>query len=90
MSKSHGSRKHTRRLFKSSKTKYNIYNKRIIKYNLGESIVVVIDSSYHKGLVHKRFQGKVGVVSELRGKGYVVKFKNGKEIVTLAGHIKKA
>lgn len=41
-------------------------------FSVGEKVVIKIEPSVHKGLPHRRFQGKVGVIKEKRGKGYVV------------------
>ncbi len=58
----------------------------------GERAVVKIDPSVHKGMPHKRFQGKVGTVVEKRGKAYVLDLpqrKTSKYVIAGPEHIKK-
>ena len=42
------------------------------KYNGGDKVVVKIDSGIHGGMPHSRYQGKVGVVTEQRGRAYII------------------
>ena len=42
------------------------------KYNSGDKVVIKIDSSTHGGMPHSRYQGKVCVISEQRGRAYIV------------------
>ena len=44
----------------------------LAEYEVGEKVVINIDPGIHKGMPHKRFQGKVGTVVERRGKDYVL------------------
>lgn len=53
------------------------------KYSEGEKVVVKLDSSTHKGMPHARYQGRVGVVEEKRGRAYVVKIAEGGKVRTL-------
>jgi large subunit ribosomal protein L21e len=39
-----------------------------------------MDSSVQKSLPHKRFHGKIGVVIEKRGRGYVVSVPKGNSV----------
>ncbi|PSN84422.1 50S ribosomal protein L21e [Candidatus Marsarchaeota G2 archaeon ECH_B_SAG-F08] len=41
-------------------------------FSIGEKVVIKIEPSVHKGMPHRRFQGKVGIVKEKRGRAYVV------------------
>jgi large subunit ribosomal protein L21e len=34
----------------------------LVEYPVGSKVVIDIDPSVHKGMPHKRYQGKVGVV----------------------------
>jgi len=59
-------------------------------YNEGDKIVVTIDSSVQKGMPHRRFHGKVGVIRAKRGRSYVVNVTQGdatKEIIVRPEHL---
>ncbi|MEM0121382.1 MAG: 50S ribosomal protein L21e [Thermoprotei archaeon] len=45
----------------------------IKEFDIGSKVVVDIEPSVHKGMPHRRFQGKIGIVVERRGRAYVVK-----------------
>jgi len=64
----------------------------LAKYEVGEKVVIVIDSGVHKGMPHKRYQGKVGTVVEGRGRAYVVEIpqrKTVKLIIARPEHLKR-
>jgi large subunit ribosomal protein L21e len=44
----------------------------LIEYEVGDKVVINIDPAIHKGMPHKRFQGKVGTIVEKRGKAYIL------------------
>jgi large subunit ribosomal protein L21e len=49
-----------------------------------------MDSSVQKSMPHKRFHGKIGIIKEKRGRGYVISVPQGnsiKEIITRAEHL---
>jgi len=59
-------------------------------YEAGEKVVVKIDSSVQKGIPHRRFQGRVGVIVSKRGRSYVVHVPQGdatKEIIVRPEHL---
>ncbi len=59
-------------------------------YAEGEKVVVKIDPSVHKGMPHRRFHGRVGVVTSKRGRSYVVHVPQGnatKEIIVRPEHL---
>ncbi len=41
-------------------------------YNLGDQVVIKINSSVHAGMPHRRYQGKVGKIVGRRGRAYEV------------------
>jgi large subunit ribosomal protein L21e len=51
--------------------------KMLHKYDLTDKVVIKIDSGFHKGMPHHRYFGKVGVVTERRGRAYVIELKEG-------------
>ena len=60
------------------------------RYNEGEKVVIKIDPAVHKGMPHKRFHGKVGVVIEQRGRAYVIAVRDGgkiKKVIARPEHI---
>jgi len=59
-------------------------------YAAGDKVVIKIDPSVHKGMPHRRFQGKVGVVMAKRGRSYVLHVMQGdatKEIIVRPEHL---
>jgi large subunit ribosomal protein L21e len=65
-------------------------SKLLHEYQPGTNVVVKIDSSVHKGMPHRRFHGKVGIVLNKRGRSYVVSVAQGdaiKEIIVRPEHL---
>ncbi len=57
---------------------------RLLKeYECGDKVVIMIDPSFHKGMPHPRYHGKVSVVEEKRGRAYVVKLVERGKVRTL-------
>jgi len=59
-------------------------------YGEGDKVVVNIDSSVHKGMPHRRFHGRVGVIMSKRGRSYVIHVTQGdamKEIIVRPEHL---
>ena len=60
------------------------------EYAPGDRVLVRIDPSIHKGMPHRRFHGKIGVVGERRGRAYVVSVSQSdavKEIIVRPEHL---
>jgi large subunit ribosomal protein L21e len=60
------------------------------EYEPDEKVVIKLDPSVHKGMPHRRFHGKIGVIAEKRGRSYVVNVPQGKatkEIIVRPEHI---
>jgi len=56
----------------------------------GDKVVVKIDPSVHKGMPHRRYQGKVGLIVQKKGRSYVVNVTQGdavKEIIVRPEHL---
>ena len=65
-------------------------SKILCEYKPGEKVVVKIDPSFHKGMPHGRYHGKIGVVVDKRGRSYIVNVTQGravKEIIVRPEHI---
>ncbi len=65
-------------------------SKILYEYKPGEKVVVKIDPSVHKGMPHRRYHGRIGVIVNKRGRSYVVNVTQGKavkEIIVRPEHI---
>lgn len=59
-------------------------------YHPGEKVVIKINSTIQKGMPHRRFHGKIGVVMSKRGRAYTVNVSQGdavKEIIVRPEHL---
>ncbi|NHJ33475.1 MAG: 50S ribosomal protein L21e, partial [Asgard group archaeon] len=62
----------------------------LVKYKVGDQVVIKIDPAIQKGMPHRRYHGKFGVISEVRGRSYVIKIKTGnavKQIIARPEHV---
>jgi large subunit ribosomal protein L21e len=88
--KSHGPRKRTREKFRRSiKAPINEF---LRKFEIGDRVVIDINSASQKGMPYKRFQGLSGIVMQKRGNAYVLKIKSmdkTKTVISKPEHIKK-
>lgn len=93
MRKSKGFRARTRRLLKKrprERGKIGL-SKLLHEYKPGNHAVVKIEPSVQKGMPHKRYHGKVGIIVRKRGRSYVVNVSQGKtvkEIIVRPEHLK--
>jgi len=79
MNRIRGSRGKSRHKFRKGpreKGKLRI-SKFIQCFEHGQKVHLSLESSYHKGLFHQRFQGKTGTVIASRGRCYEVVIKDG-------------
>ena len=82
----------TRSLLKKptrEKGKPNI-GKILQEYKPGSQVIIKMDSSVQKSMPHKRFHGKIGIIMDKRGRGYVVSVPQGnsiKEIIVRSEHL---
>ncbi|MFP4045725.1 MAG: 50S ribosomal protein L21e [Candidatus Aenigmatarchaeota archaeon] len=77
MTISKGPRKGTRKSLQKSergKTRPNEYLK---EFSTGSKVRIDIESGSHRAMPHPKFNKRSGVISEKRGKAYVVKIKDG-------------
>jgi large subunit ribosomal protein L21e len=94
MGKSKGPRRKSRKaLSKRVREKGKLGLSRLLAiYQVGDKVVINIDSGIHKGMPHKRFQGKIGNVLEKRGKAYVVEIpqrKTSKYVIAGPEHLQR-
>lgn len=92
MKKSKGYRHRTRSLLrKKSRERGKVGLSKILReYELGDRVIIKLDPSIHKGMPHRRFQGKVGIVENRRGQAYLVNVTQGKavkEIIVRPEHL---
>ncbi|KPV61510.1 MAG: 50S ribosomal protein L21e [Candidatus Bathyarchaeota archaeon BA1] len=93
MNKSKGYRAKTRSLLRRKPRERGKtgLSKILHEYKQGEKVVVKIDPSVHRGMPHRRYHGRVGVIVSRRGKAYVVNVTQGdavKELVVSPEHLK--
>ncbi len=63
------------------------------KFELGDKVTILIDSSVQKGWPHNRFHGMTGTVVEKRGRAYVIDVRFGgriKQGIVRPEHLRKA
>lgn len=61
------------------------------EYKPGEKVVINLDPSVHKGMPHRRYHGRTGVITVKRGRAYVIEVTQGdatKEIIARPEHLK--
>lgn len=71
---SHGYRSRTRGLMSKRVRQKGLSSpsKVLTDYEEGQRVDIVIDPGFHKGMPHKRYHGRTGVVTGLRGRAVVV------------------
>lgn len=90
-----GSRRKTRQKFsKDLKEKGKMSLRKFLqKFSQGDKVTLAIEPSYQRGLYHRRFHGKQGVVQAKQGECYMVDVKDGtikKTFIVHPVHLKKA
>jgi large subunit ribosomal protein L21e len=80
--KSKGYRRKTRSLLSRSPRERGKtgLSKIIHEYKPGERVVVKIDPSVHKGMPHRRYHGKIGVIVNKRGRSYILNVTQGRTV----------
>ena len=83
--KSQGYRHRTCQLLrKKAREKGKLGLSRILRiYQPDERVLIKLDPSTHKGMPHRRYHGKIGIVENKRGQAYVVNVTQGKAIKTI-------
>jgi large subunit ribosomal protein L21e len=83
--KSHGYRARTRGLMSKRVRQRGLSSpsKVLVDYEVGQRVDVVIDSGFHKGMPHRRYHGRTGVVTGLRGRAIVIDIGLGKATKSL-------
>lgn len=89
VAKSHGPRRRTREKFR--KFRRNTISRALRNFEVGSNVALVIDSSVHKGMPFRRFQGLTGKVLGKRGRSFIVQIKDGdkvKKVISRPEHLK--
>ena len=83
--KSHGYRARTRSLMSKNVRTRGIdpLGKMLADFEVGQRVDIVINPSFHKGMPHKRYHGRTGVITGLRGRAVVVDVGLGKATKSL-------
>ena len=81
MPKSHGSRRRTRSLLKSSSKKG--LSSLLVEYSPKDKVVIKIDPAQVKGMPHRRFNGLVGTVTEVGRRAVTVDVNVGNKVKKL-------
>ena len=55
----------------------------LISYKVGDLVDIKIDFSHHNGMPHRRFQGKTGRITEMRGNSFVIAVKDQNKMKTV-------
>ncbi len=85
MRRSHGFRQGTRSILKKSKRqRRRVEIRRIMhRYQDGDRVAIVLDGAQQQGMPHRRFQGKVGIISKRQGRAYIVDVADGDKMKTV-------
>ena len=81
MPKSHGSRRRTRSLLRSSGKKG--LSSLLVEYAPNDKVVIKIDPAQVKGMPHRRFNGLVGTVTEVGRRAVTVDVSVGNKVKKL-------
>ena len=54
-------------------------------YNIGDPVLISLDAATHKGQPHRRYHGKLGTITEKRGRAYVLSVQDGGKTRTIIG-----
>ncbi|MBF92528.1 MAG: 50S ribosomal protein L21e [Euryarchaeota archaeon] len=80
-----GSRQGTRSILKKGKRERRrlFIGRAMHSYNEGDKVAIVLDGAQQKGMPHRRFQGRTGVIESSQGRAYVVKVADGNKMKTV-------
>lgn len=88
--KAKGQRTKTRDKLKRKGSRLSV-NKILKEFNTGETVQVNINSSFHSGIPHRRYQGISGKVIGRQGNAFRIAVKEGnapRTLVVTAAHLK--
>lgn len=89
MARSRGFRRKTRQLLTKDTIRGLSYL--LHEYKIGDKVVIDIDTREHKGMPHRRFQGKVGVVEAIGRRALRIRVRIGEKdkiVMARVAHVK--
>ena len=91
--RAHGARQGTRSILKKSKAERSrvFINRVMHPYAEGDRVAIVLDGAQQKGMPHRRFQGKTGIIAGIQGRAYVISVSDGdmqKTVVARPEHLR--
>ena len=89
MPKSRGYRRKTRARFRAKPR--SPLGALLREYKVGDRVVIDVDSRQTKGMPHRRFQGSVGMIEEIRRRSLVINVPVGnavKQVIARLEHVK--
>ncbi len=89
MARSRGFRRKTRQLLTRDSIRGLSYL--LHEYRIGDKVVIDIDPREHKGMPHRRFQGKVGIVEAIGRRAIRVRVRIGEKdklVIARLAHLK--
>ena len=60
-------------------------------FEMGAKVAIILEPSVVKGQPHSRYQGRVGVVKERRGRAYLIEVRDGgsiKKVISRPEHLR--
>jgi len=91
MPRSRGYRKKTRSLLTKDSNSEQGLSYIMKKYNVNDKVVIKINPSIVKGMPHRRYHGKVGIVEKVMKRSLLVNIKVGdktKKVIARLEHVK--
>ncbi len=88
---SKGPRRKTRKLLRRRVRERPTITNLLKEFKIGTKVVIHPTVSSHKGMPFKRFIGKVGMVTDKRGRSYIITIRDGnkeKQIISRPEHLK--
>ncbi len=94
MKKSKGIRQGTRNILRKKPREKGLIpiTRALQQFEVGEKARIHLEPSVHKGMPHRRFQGKTGIVSGKQGEAFIIKVKDGnkeKTVISRPEHLRK-
>tara|TARA_Y100000815_G_scaffold88103_1_gene76853 strand:+ start:309 stop:602 length:294 start_codon:yes stop_codon:yes gene_type:complete len=91
--RTHGERQGTRSILKKKKAdRSRVFINRVMHpYVEGDRVAIVLDGAQQKGMPHRRFQGKTGIIAGIQGRAYVISVSDGdmqKTVVARPEHLR--
>ncbi len=91
--RTHGERQGTRSILKKKKAyRSRVFINRVMHpYAEGDRVAIVLDGAQQKGMPHRRFQGKTGIIAGIQGRAYVISVSDGdmqKTVVARPEHLR--